>query len=256
MDQDIKKLKSDEEREVLEEEVKDVKTGRLKVEEMVSIEPVGVAEVKEEVAKAQEEAPKETHGRFREGRGRGGQAKGGRRGHREKDGVADEFEQKIIDLARVTRVMAGGKRMRFRACVAIGDRKGRVAIGLAKGKDVTMAIAKAVTKAKKSIVTVPITRETIPYEIREKFKAGRILLKPAKKGKGIIAGGAVRVILELSGIPNVVAKILGTNNKVTNVKATIKALKKFEDSKLVKKSTKDKKEDKANINKETKTDKK
>lgn len=139
--------------------------------------------------------------------------------------AAEEFEQKMIDIARVTRVMAGGKRMRFRACVAIGNKKGKVAIGLAKGADVTTAAAKAVNEAKKNLIDVPIVNETIPHEIRQKSGAAKILLKPAKRGRGIIAGGAVRVLLELSGIKNVTSKILGTGNKVNNVKCTIEALK-------------------------------
>lgn len=138
-----------------------------------------------------------------------------------------EFEQSIIDLARVTRVMAGGKRMRFRACVAIGDKKGRVGMGLAKGEDVTLAINKAVSRARKNIISVPIVNDTIPYELRVKFKAAKILIKPAPKGSGVKAGGAMRIVLELAGISNVVGKILGTNNKVNNVKATIKAFQKL-----------------------------
>lgn len=152
-----------------------------------------------------------------------------------------EFDQNIIDLARVTRVMAGGKRMRFRACVAIGDKKGRVGIGLAKGTDVTLAINKAVNKAKKNLITVPMMNETIPHEIREKFKAAKILLKPAPQGTGVKAGGAMRILLELAGVPNVVGKILGTNNKINNVKATIQALDKLKKVKT-KKEKGDKKE--------------
>ena len=136
-----------------------------------------------------------------------------------------EFEQSIIDIARVTRVMAGGKRMRFRACVVIGDKKGRVGSAVAKGADVTMAVNKAVAKAKKEIINVPLYNQTIPHLINIKYKAAKVLLKPAPKGTGIIAGGAVRTVLDLAGIADVVAKILGTNNKINNVKATIKALK-------------------------------
>jgi small subunit ribosomal protein S5 len=136
----------------------------------------------------------------------------------------EEFEQKMIDIARVTRVMAGGKRMRFRACVAIGNKKGRVAIGLAKGADVTGAVTKAVNKAKKEFIDIPIINETIPHEIFQKLGAAKILLKPAKKGRGIIAGGVVRIILELSGVKSVTSKILGTGNKVNNAKCTIEAL--------------------------------
>jgi len=149
--------------------------------------------------------------------------KGGGRGRN--DGIPEEFEQKMIDIARVTRVMAGGKRMRFRACVAIGNKKGRVAIGLAKGADVTGAVTKAVNKAKKDFIDIPIVNETIPHEVYQKLGAAKILFKPAKKGRGIIAGGAVRILLELSGIKNITSKILGTGNKVNNVKCTIEALK-------------------------------
>lgn len=137
----------------------------------------------------------------------------------------DEFEQRILDIARVTRVMAGGKRMRFRACVAIGDQKGKVGIGLGKGADVTTAVNKAVNIAKKNIVNVAIVNDTIPHDIYQKFGAAKILFKPAKKGRGVIAGGVVRVIVELSGIKNITSKILGTNNKVNNSKCTIEAMK-------------------------------
>ncbi len=139
------------------------------------------------------------------------------------DGMPEDFEQKMIDIARVTRVMAGGKRMRFRACVAIGNKKGRIAIGLAKGADVTGAVTKAVNKAKKNFLDIPIVNETIPHEIYQKLGAAKILFKPAKKGRGIIAGGAVRILLELSGIKNVTSKILGTGNKVNNVKCAMEA---------------------------------
>ena len=136
-----------------------------------------------------------------------------------------EFEQKILEIARVTRVTAGGKRMKFRACVVIGDKKKRVAQGVAKGNDVTKAINKAVAKAEKNLINVPIKNETIPHQIREKFGGAIVLLKPAPKGTGIKAGGAMRTVLELAGVPNVVGKILGSNSKINNSRATIKALK-------------------------------
>jgi small subunit ribosomal protein S5 len=147
-----------------------------------------------------------------------------------------EFEQKIVDLARVTRVMAGGKRMRFRAGVVVGDKKGRVGFGIAKGADVSIAVNKSVLKAKKNMINVNIVRETIPYAVRKKFKSSKILIKPASKGTGIIAGGAVRNVLEIAGVPNVVAKILGSSNKVNNVICAIKAL---EDLRLVKSNQKE-----------------
>ncbi len=136
----------------------------------------------------------------------------------------EEFEQKIIDLARVTRVMAGGKRMRFRACVVIGNKRGQIGYAVAKGADVTLAVNKAVAKAKKSLLTVTIHQETIPHEVRVKYKAASIILKPAPLGTGVKAGGAVREVLALSGIANIVAKIIGSNNKINNVKATFFAL--------------------------------
>jgi len=143
------------------------------------------------------------------------------------DKPADEFEQKIVDLARVTRVMAGGKRMKFRACMVIGDKKNRVGIGVAKGADVAMAIAKSVGKAKKNLLEVPIVDGTIPHEVNVKLGSAKLMMKPAKKGSGIKAGGVVRIILELAGIKAVGAKILGTSNKVNNAKATMMALDSF-----------------------------
>ena len=151
-----------------------------------------------------------------------------------------EFDQQIVDLARVTRVMAGGKRMRFRACIVIGDRKGRVGTGLAKGKDVALAVGKAVKKAEKKLINVPIDdKGTISHEVYIKQGAAKIFLKPAPVGTGIISGGAVRTVLELAGIKNVVSKIMGTNNKVSNVAATISALESLRKHQSKKKSNKD-----------------
>jgi small subunit ribosomal protein S5 len=150
-------------------------------------------------------------------RGRKG---GPRRGNENRD----EFEQRILEVARVTRVMAGGKRMNFRACVAIGDKKGSVGVGLGKGADVTMAVNKAVNKAKKTLVKVPIVNDTIPHLIHNKLGAAKIMLKPAKQGRGVISGGVIRAIVDLAGIKNITSKTLGTNNKVNNARCTIDAL--------------------------------
>jgi len=138
-----------------------------------------------------------------------------------------EFEQKLLDLARVTRVTAGGKNLRFRACVAVGDKNGKVGIGVAKGPDVAIAIDKAVRQAKKNLIEVPIINGTIPHWIKEKYGAAEILLRPAIQGKGIIAGGVIRVIAELAGIQNITAKMLGSHNKIANARATINAFSKF-----------------------------
>lgn len=167
------------------------------------------------------------------GRGPGGRGGAGGRGGRDRRGPrADvpaeaDYEEKNLEIARVTRVTKGGKRMRFRALTVIGNRKGRVGFGLAKGVDVAASTSKAVTQARKALLTVPLVDETIPHMVTAKFGAAVVLLKPAPKGAGIKAGGAVRSVLELAGVPNVVSKILGSSNKINNVKATFAALKKL-----------------------------
>ncbi|MDA2921664.1 30S ribosomal protein S5 [Patescibacteria group bacterium AH-259-L07] len=138
-----------------------------------------------------------------------------------------EFEQQLVDLARVTRVMKGGKRLSFRACIVIGDRKGKVGTGVAKGADVQIAIEKAVRKANKKIVKVHMVNDTIPHKVIAKYGAARVLLRPARKGHGIVAGGAARTVLSLVGIKNITAKMLGSKNKINNVRATLKALESF-----------------------------
>lgn len=155
------------------------------------------------------------------GGGRGGDRRGGRGGAAREP---REFEQKILELARVTRVTKGGKRMRFRASLVIGDRRGRVGFGVAKGGDVSMAIEKAFRQAKKNMVKVPFVEETLPHEVLRKFAAAAVLLKPAPKGTGLKSGGPVRVVLELAGVPNAVSKIMGSKSKINNAKATFLAL--------------------------------
>ncbi len=149
----------------------------------------------------------------------------GRKGFRERE--KSEFDQKTIDLARVTRVVAGGKRMRFRACVVVGDRKGRVGMGVAKGADVQSAVEKAVAAAKRHLISVVLYKTTIPHPLNVKFKAARIILKPAPPGSGVIAGGAARAVLSLAGIRDVISKMLGSKNKINNVRAVILALSKL-----------------------------
>lgn len=138
----------------------------------------------------------------------------------------DDLNEKTLDIRRVTRVVAGGKRMRFRVTMVVGDGRGRVGVGIAKGLDVAGAIAKAKTAARKNVFTVPLKGRTIPHEVEAKFSAARIRLKPAVEGHGLRAGGAARVVLSLAGIKDIVAKTLGrTPNKLTNAMATIEALK-------------------------------
>lgn len=158
------------------------------------------------------------------GKGRGDR-RGKGRGRRRDDKPQDEFESLIVDLARVTRVMAGGKRMRFRACVVVGDKKGRIAMAVKKGADVQTAVQKATDYAKKHLITVPVVDGTIPHTVVQKYKGAKVLLKPAKAGTGIIAGGPVRVVMDLAGVHNIVAKMQGNSkNKVNNVAAVVEAL--------------------------------
>ncbi len=136
-----------------------------------------------------------------------------------------EFENRLLDLARVTRVVKGGRRFSFRATVAIGDRKGRVGVGVAKGTDVSSAMQKAINDAKKNLITVPMKDGTIPHDIILKHGSARLIMKPAKSGRGVIAGGAVRTIINLAGIRDIVTKSLGTSNKLNVARATCEALK-------------------------------
>ncbi|MEK7130227.1 MAG: 30S ribosomal protein S5 [Patescibacteria group bacterium] len=135
-----------------------------------------------------------------------------------------EFDNKVLDVARVTRVVAGGKRMRFRACVIAGNRNGKIGMGVRKGLDVADAVGKATRTAEKTMISVSLVDGTIPHEVYQKTGAAKLILKPASRGTGIVAGGPIRAVLELAGVQNVAAKILGTNNKINNAQAAINAL--------------------------------
>lgn len=140
---------------------------------------------------------------------------------------AKEFEEEVLQIDRVTRVVAGGRRLRFRATVVIGNRKKRVGLGTGKANEVVIAIEKAIAKAKKNLFTVPIENDTIPHEVSVKFKAAKLLMLPAKPGTGIIAGGALRKIVELAGIKNILSKSLGTSNRLATAQASMIALQKL-----------------------------
>jgi small subunit ribosomal protein S5 len=145
----------------------------------------------------------------------------------------EEWKQKLLEVRRVTRVVAGGKRLSFRVVMVIGDFKGRVGVGVAKGKDVARAVEKAIFQAKKNIFEVPIINGSIPHEVEAKHSSAKILIKPGKKGRGLIAGGAARVVLSFAGIKNATAKMLGrTTNRLTNAVATVEALKKLRKEKV------------------------
>jgi small subunit ribosomal protein S5 len=143
--------------------------------------------------------------------------------------VKSEFKERVLDMRRVTRVVAGGKRFRFRCTLVLGDEKGRIGIGVAKGLDVQQAIAKAKSDAKKNMVTIGLKdQRTIAHEVMAKYSAAKVLVKPAAKGHGLRSGGSVRFVLSFAGIKDATSKILGrTPNKLTNAMATIEALKKL-----------------------------
>jgi small subunit ribosomal protein S5 len=145
-----------------------------------------------------------------------------------KEKSKDGFESKLLDLARVIHVRAGGKKLRFRAVVVTGNKAGKVGVGVASGLDVAQAVEKATYQSQRSIIEFPIIGDTIPHEVQAKFGPARVLLRPQRKGRGLVAGGTVRVICNLSGIKNISSKILGgTRNKLNNAMATITALKKL-----------------------------
>lgn len=156
----------------------------------------------------------------------GRQSRGGRRDDRrnQRDDAPKEFEEVVINIDRVARVVKGGRRFRFKALVVVGNHKNKVGVGVAKGADVQAAITKATDVAKKHLITIPIANETIPHDMEVKLSGARVLIKPAAPGTGIIAGGVVRAIIGVTGIRNLLSKSLGSTNKVNIAYATIEAL--------------------------------
>jgi len=137
----------------------------------------------------------------------------------------EEFESKLLDLARVAHTRAGGKRLRFRAVIVTGNREGKVGVGVATGTDVALAVEKATRLSKKNLIEVSTVEDTISHQVEAKFGSARVLLRPQRKGRGLVAGGIVRIICTLAGIKNISSKILGrTGNKINNARATISAL--------------------------------
>ena len=153
------------------------------------------------------------------------QARGGRRDERrnQRDDTPKEFEEVVINIDRVARVVKGGRRFRFKALVVVGNRKDKVGIGVSKGADVQTAIAKATDVAKKHLITIPLHNDTIPHDAEVKVSGARVLIKPAAPGTGIIAGGVVRAVVGVTGIRNLLSKSLGSTNKVNIAYATIEA---------------------------------
>jgi len=151
--------------------------------------------------------------------------RGGPNNRRRYDQQPKEFDEKVVQVNRVSKKTKGGNKIGFSVLVVVGDKKGRVGVGLGKGPDVLSSIKKAIRRAKKHLITIPMSKGTIPFETHIKRGAAKLLLKPAPEGTGVIAGGAVRAVVEAAGIRNIVAKILGSSNKASNVYATFAALK-------------------------------
>jgi small subunit ribosomal protein S5 len=151
--------------------------------------------------------------------------RGGRRNQRDQMPPEEkQFDERVIHVNRVARVVKGGRRFRFQALVVVGDRKNKVGVGVSKGADVTAAVTKATDSAKKSMVTVNLYKGTLPHEAVSKVGGAHILIKPAAPGTGLIAGGVVRTVLEVAGVHNVLSKSLGSTNKINTAYATVDAL--------------------------------
>jgi len=149
-----------------------------------------------------------------------------------------KYDQKLIDVARVVRVTAGGRRFRFRTVMVIGDHKGEIGIGHAKADDIPKAIEKAVKQAKDNLVKFDVSNHTIPTAVKGKFKSAEVMMKPARKGRGLIAGGVVRAVCDLAGIDDISAKIISrTNNKLNLAKATVAGFKKINQLERLEKET-------------------
>ena len=141
----------------------------------------------------------------------------------------NEIEDRVVAINRVTKVVKGGRRMRFAAVVVVGDKNGHVGFGTGKAAEVPEAIRKAIEDGKKNLVTVPRAGSTIPHEVIGRFNGGHVLLKPAQSGSGVAAGGPVRAVIELAGIADITSKSLGSNSPINIVRATIEAIKQIKD---------------------------
>ena len=184
----------------------------LKVTE--SVEATEEVKAEENVEAASEEKPSRRRGRGRK-----------QKIETTEEKPQSEWTERVVQISRVTKVVKGGKKLSFRAIVIVGNQKGQVGIGCAKASEVIIAIQKAIADGRKNVITVPIFKTTIPHPITGKSGAGAVMLRPASEGTGIIAGGAVRSVLELAGIENILSKSLGSKSPLNAASATIEALK-------------------------------
>ncbi|MDR2515835.1 MAG: 30S ribosomal protein S5 [Spirochaetaceae bacterium] len=176
--------------------------------------------------------PAERTGHARsEGRGRRDRDR-----NRDRDGADRDYVEKLVKLNRTAKVVKGGRRFSFSALTVVGDRKGKVGYGFGKANDVSEAIRKSIEKAKRNMVALPVKNGTIPHEINGRFKASQVLLKPACSGTGIIAGGAVRAIMEAGGVTDVLSKSIGASSQYNVVKATFDCITRMLDARLIAKN--------------------
>ena len=186
------------------------------IQEVQETEAIETVEVEE--AKVEEQAAQEAEGKRPARKSR-------RRKIETVEPTESEWKEQVVQIRRVTKVVKGGKKLSFRAIVIVGNKKGQVGMGVAKAAEVIIAIQKAVADARKNLVTVPLFNSTIPHMITGRSGAGSVVLKPASKGTGVIAGGAVRAVLELSGVENILSKSLGSKSPLNAANATLNALK-------------------------------
>ena len=188
--------------------------------EIQEVETVETAEVVETVESTEEKAPAQG----KKGRGQA-KGKGRKKVETVESAPQSEWKERVVQISRVTKVVKGGKKLSFRAIVIVGNGKGQVGVGCAKASEVIIAIQKAIAEGRKNLITVPIFKTTIPHPITGRSGAGAVMLKPASQGTGVIAGGAVRAVLELAGIENILSKSLGSKSPLNAANATMEALK-------------------------------
>ncbi len=188
--------------------------------EIQEVETVETAEVVETVESTEEKAPAQG----KKGRGQA-KGKGRKKVETVENAPQSEWKERVVQISRVTKVVKGGKKLSFRAIVIVGNGKGQVGVGCAKASEVIIAIQKAIAEGRKNLITVPIFKTTIPHPITGRSGAGAVMLKPASQGTGVIAGGAVRAVLELAGIENILSKSLGSKSPLNAANATMEALK-------------------------------